>query len=107
MVKHPKQLGFKFALKIYIGRPACIRKPTRDAKTVFGHGVVYVALLTETRGSIKKGDALKIGQAGGSLMDRWKRIVGIFKRGRRLRDNEKNDRKKWLKVAGGKEVSVW
>jgi hypothetical protein len=77
----------------------------RAASTV--RGVVYVALLAGKRGALKKGDALKIGQAGGSLESRWQGIVGIFKSGRKLSDNERNDRNKFLKVAQGKEVSVW
>ena len=106
MLKHPKDLGFKLGLKIRIGRPAYITKPTPpDASTL--RDVVYVALLAEDSGPLEKGDTLKIGQAKGSLMSRWGRIVGIFKRGRKLRNNEKNDRRKFLKVANGKEVSVW
>ena len=105
MVKHPKQLGFKLGVKIHIGRPAHMTKPTPDARKVLG--VVYVALLAEKRGPLKKGDALKIGQTNRSLESRWRGIVGIFEPGRKLRSNEKNDRKKWLKVAKGKEVSVW
>ena len=99
MVKHPKQLGFKLALKIRIGRLTLITRATPDASTV--PDVVYVALLAENSGSLEKGDALKIGQAKGSLMSRWGRIVGIFKRGRKLRNNEKNDRRKWLEVPNG------
>jgi hypothetical protein len=105
MVKHPEELGFKLGLKIRIGRPALIMQSTPDASTV--RDVVYVALLSENGRPLGKGDALKIGQAKGSLMGRWKRTLGIFKPGRKLRNNEKNDLKKWLKRANGREVSVW
>lgn len=103
-VKHPQQLGFKLGLKIRIGKPARITREMRDAWTV--RDVVYVALLAENSRSLKKGDALKIGQAKGSLMSRWRGIVGLFQR-RKLRKNEKEDRRKWLDVANRKEVSVW
>ena len=66
-----------------------------------------MALLAENNGPLKKGDVLKIGQAGDTLWSRWRGIVGIFERGRKLRDNEKNDLRKWLEVAGGKDVFVW
>jgi hypothetical protein len=105
MVKHPKQLGFKLGLKIRIGKPARITKDTPVASAV--HDVVYVALLAEGSRRLKKGDALKIGQAKGSLKSRWGRIVGIFKPDRKLRNNEKNDLRKWLEVANAKEISVW
>ena len=104
MVKHPKALGFSLGLVIRIGEPAFMTKDTPDASTV--RDVVYVALLAENSGPLEKGDALKIGQAKGSLMSRWRGIVGLFQR-RKLRDNEKADRSKFLEVANGKEVSVW
>lgn len=104
MVKHPKQLGFKLGLKIHIGEPAHITEDRPDASSVCD--VVYVALLSENDGPLKKRDALKIGQAGGSLKERWERIIGIFRRDN-LRPNEEEDRRKWLEVANGKEVSVW
>jgi hypothetical protein len=66
-----------------------------------------VALLVENSRRLKKRDALKIGQSKGSLKSRWGGIVGIFKHGRKLRNNEKNDARKWLEAANGKEVSVW
>ena len=105
MVKHPKELGFSLGLVIRIGERALITKGTPDASTV--RDIVYVALLAENSGPLEKGDALKIGQAKGSLMSRWGPIVGIFKPGRKLRNNEKEDLRKWLKVANGKDVSVW
>jgi hypothetical protein len=89
MVKHPEQLGFKLGLKIRIGQPASITQATPAASTV--RDVVYVALLTEDSRRLKKRDALKIGQAKGSLKSRWGRIVGIFKPDKKLRNNEKND----------------
>jgi len=105
MVKHPEQLGFELGLKIRIGQPASIMDATPDASTV--RDVVYVALLAEDRGPLKKGQALKIGQAAGTLMRRWMGIRRIFNPHRNLRPNEKNDLRKWLKVANGKEVFVW
>lgn len=105
MIKDPEQLGFRLGLKIRIGQPASITQATRPATT--DCDVVYVALLAENNRALKKGDALKIGQTRGSLMSRWKGIVGIFKPHRKLRKNEKNDLRKWLKLANGKEVSVW
>jgi hypothetical protein len=105
MVKRPKHLGFKLGLKVHIGRPSFITKATPDASKV--RDVVYVALLAGKSGALKKGDALKIGQTGGTLRRRWRGIVGIFDPSRRLRNNEKDDRDKFLKVAKGKEISVW
>ncbi len=105
MVKHPKELGFSLDLVIRIGEPAFITKDTPDASTV--RDVVYVALLAENSGPLEKGDALKIGQTKGSLMSRWGGIVDIFQPRRKLRKNVKADRDKFLKVANGKEVSVW
>jgi hypothetical protein len=40
-------------------------------------------------------------------MDRWKCIVGIFKRGRKLKNVEKIFARKWLREVGGEEVSIW
>lgn len=105
MLKHPKQLGFKLGLEIRIGRPAHISRPMPEDSKV--RDVVYVALLTENRGSLEKGDAIKVGQTGRSLKIRWEGIEGIFGPRRKLRINEEDDRKKWLEVAKGKEVSVW
>ncbi len=105
MIKHPRELGFKLGLVIRIGEPAFITKEMPDASKL--RDVVYVALLAENSRSLEKGNALKIGQAKGSLMSRWGPIVGIFKPGRKLRNNEKEDLRKWLKVANGKDVSVW
>jgi hypothetical protein len=104
MLKHPEELGFTLGLIIRIGEPASIRTETPDASKV--RDIVYVALLAENRGPLEKGDALKIGQTKGSLMGRWGPIAAIFQRGN-LRNNEKDDRTKWLKVANGKEVSLW
>ncbi|HXC47379.1 MAG TPA: hypothetical protein VNU20_03745 [Candidatus Sulfotelmatobacter sp.] len=103
MVKHPEELGFKLGLKIRIGRPALIVQSTPDASTV--RDVVYVALLDENR-LLEEKDALKVGQAKGTLLSRWRRLIGIFQRDN-LRKNEMEDRRKWLEVANGKEVSVW
>jgi len=104
MIKHPRELGFKLGLVIRIGEPAFITKEMPDASKL--HDVVYVALLAENSRSLEKGNALKIGQAKGSLMSRWGRLVSIFKRVK-LRKNERNDRRKWLRAANGEEVSVW
>jgi len=104
MVKHPEELGFKLGLTIRLGEPASITRSTHDASTI--RDVVYVALLAENVGPLEKGDALKVGQTKGSLMSRWGPIVGIFQRDN-LRSNEKDDRRKWLEVASGKEISIW
>jgi hypothetical protein len=101
MVKHPERLGFKLGLKISIGQPASVTPMTHASM----RDVVYVALPTESTAPLKKGEALKIGQTKGSLIDRWKSIAGIFSR--KLRNNEMNDRRKWLEAANGKEVYVW
>ena len=106
MIKHPKQLGFKLGLKIRLGKQASITKRTPDASTV--RDVVYVALLDESSRPLKKGDALKIGQSGGSLLRRWQGIVGIFNRNENaLKPNEVQDRRRLLKFAPRKEVYVW
>src|SRR6266481_7545718 len=105
MIKHPEQLGFTLGLKIVIGQPESITPCTPAATDV--HDVVYVALLAEHSGQLEKGDALKIGQAGKSLMKRWKGIAGIFKPGRKLRNTEVKALESWLGVANGKGVSVW
>jgi hypothetical protein len=105
MVKHPKKLGFKLVLQVRFDERE-IKKITPDASTICD--VVYVALAENAR-SLKKGDAIKIGQTGktkGSLMRRWKGIVGLFQ-GRKLRKNEDEDRRRLLKAAKGKKVSVW
>jgi len=115
MVQHPEQLGFKLGLKIHIGTPACITVEMPEAARFHDAGLVYVALLAESSGPLKKGDALKIGRTRKSLKSRWRRTVGIFNRDN-LRNYEMNDRRKWLlacnlllpaDVANGKEVSVW
>ena len=104
MLVHPKDLGFEVGLRIRIAEPALIIQTTPMASTV--RNVVYVALFTEETGPLEKGDALKIGQTNKTLMSRWKPVVGIFGRDA-LRNNEKDDRRKWLKCAQGKDVSVW
>jgi hypothetical protein len=106
MVKHPEELGFRLGLKVCIGEPCSEPTYTDDAKTV--RDVVYVALLTENSGPLKKGDALKIGQTGGTLKERWDGIIGIFRGAEdRLPPNVQHDRERWVEVAKGKEVSVW
>src|SRR5437763_758528 len=102
MIKHPKELGFKLGLKIRIGEPAEIIDP--DASTA--KKVVYVALLSENGRSLKKGDALKIGQTGVTLRQRWERTLGICRR-KKLRPNEEEDRRIFLERTNGKEISVW
>jgi hypothetical protein len=104
MVNHPEQLGFKLGLKIHIGEPASITEEKREASTC---DVVYVALPAEDNKPLAKGDALKVGQTGKSLKWRWQTIKRMFEPGRKLRGNEEEDRRKWLEVANGKEVSVW
>jgi hypothetical protein len=104
MVKHPEELGFTLGLKIHLSEPASVIQSTPDASMV--RDIVYVALLTENIRPLEKGDALKVGQTKGNLMSRWGPIVGIFQR-ENLRNNEKDDRRKWLEVAIGKEVSIW
>jgi hypothetical protein len=104
MVKHPEELGFKLGLKIRLSEPTSLIQSTPDASEV--RDIVYVALFAEAIGPLKKGDALKVGQTKGSLMSRWGPIVGIFRR-QNLRSNEKDDRRKWLEVAIGNEVSIW
>jgi hypothetical protein len=105
MPKHPRKLGFELGLKIRIGQPTSITRKTDSALKV--RNVVYVALLGQGSRMLKRGEALKIGQAKGSLISRWKGIVGIFNPDRKLRDNEKEDCRKWLAAANGKMVSVW
>jgi hypothetical protein len=101
---HPEQLGFKLGLKIFIGQPARITDMKPEATT---HDVVYVALFADTGKPLEKGDALKVGQCGASLKNRWRGICGIFEPGRKHRNNEKSDAEKWLRVTNGKVVSVW
>lgn len=103
MVKHPEELGFKLGLTIRIGEPTLITKETPDASTL--RDVVYVALLAENNRTLGKRDVLKIGQTT-NFMGRWRGIVSLFKRDK-LRKNEKDDRRKWLEVADGKEVEIW
>jgi hypothetical protein len=102
MLKHPKELGFTLGLTIRISVPASI-VATPDATA---RDVVYVALLAGNRKTIKKGDALRVGQTKRSLKSRWKGIAGIFSRDN-LRDFEMEDRRKLLAEANGKEVAVW
>lgn len=104
MVKHPEQLGFKLGLRIHIGKPASVTTESPDAKTV--RDVVYVALLTKNIRPLKKGDAIRVGQTGGTLMRRWLGIAGIFNRAH-VRQNEQRDRERLLQEADGKEVFVW
>jgi hypothetical protein len=103
--KHPKQLGFEFGLTIRISQPAYI---TESAPASAFSDVVYVALLAEdSRPPFKKGDVLKIGQTGKTLMERWDGIRRIFELDKRLKPTEEIARKKWLEAAEGKDVSVW
>jgi hypothetical protein len=101
MIKHPKELGFTLALKIHIGQPAHMTEPTPNAPL---KDVVYV-ILDEDAKELERGDAFKIGQTG-DLMRRCTGLVGIFNRNN-LRENEREDRDKWLKAADRKQVSVW
>ncbi len=103
MLEHPEQLGFKLGLKIRIGQPASITLATPEASTVVD--VVYVAL-SESSAALGKGDVLKVGQARGTLISRWGPLVRIFGRVN-LRNNEMDDRRKWMEVAKGKEVAIW
>lgn len=103
MIEHPSELGFKLGLRVRIGEPASIAEVTDEAERAID--VVYVALLTESREPLNAGDAVKVGQTR-DLVGRWRRTVGIFARAN-LRDNEKNDRRKLLEIASGKELSVW
>lgn len=103
MLKHPRELGFTLGLKIRIDEPASIMTRTSDASM---SDVVYVALFAEETTRLEKGEALKVGQTKDSLMKRWKGIAGTFSRDN-LRNNEIEDRRKWLKQAKGKEVAVW
>jgi hypothetical protein len=104
MVKHPEELGFKLGLRIRIGEPACITSNMPDSLAV--RDVVYVALFAESDRPLKKGDAFRVGQTKGHLIGRWRSAATIFG-GRRLKPNEKEDRRKWLEVAAGKDVEVW
>jgi hypothetical protein len=103
MIKHPKKLGFTLGLKIRIGEPAHITEKSESSKL---SNVVYVALLDKHGRSFEKADVLKIGQTGRTLITRWRGIARIFHRDK-LRNNEREDRRKWLKAANGREVSVW
>jgi hypothetical protein len=101
MLEHPEQLGFKLGLTIRIGEPAHIM-PTPEASTC---DVVYVALFGGTKLPLEKRDVLKVGQTKKSLLARnsTATIFGC----RRLKANEKEDRRKWLEAANGREVEVW
>jgi hypothetical protein len=103
MTKHPKHLGFTLGLKIRIGKPARITARFEPSKL---SDVVYVALLDKRGRSFKKGSVPKIGQTGRMLIIRWRGIARIFHRDK-LKNNEREDRRKWLEAANGKEVSVW
>ena len=103
MLKHPEELGFTLGLVVRIDEPASIVERTAQASHVCD--VVYVALPKESGRPLKKGDALKVGLSGKTLLDRWKGIVGIFKSEKR--PNEMEDRRKWLEAARGKDVCVW
>jgi hypothetical protein len=76
MLKHPQELGFTLGLKIRIDESASITTRTFDASM---SDVVYVALFAEETTRLEKGEALKVGQTKGSLMNRWKGIAGTFK----------------------------
>lgn len=103
MVKHPRELGFKLGLRIRIGKPARITgEPAAKTKDV-----VYVALLAGRSGTVNKRDVLKVGQTGRTLMQRWQGIMRIFDPKRKLRSNEREDRRKWLEAASGRDVWVW
>lgn len=104
MIEHPEQLGFRLGLKIRIGQPASITQVISDASTV--KDVVYVALLSENAKPLEKRDALKVGQTKWTLMNRWNSLARIF-HSNSLRANEKEDRRRWLEIADGKDVLVW
>jgi hypothetical protein len=106
MVEHPKKLGFELGLKIRIGGRSSATTITEEWPRASVLDVVYVALLPETGRTLEKGDALKIGQTKGSAKSRWKSIASLFK-GKKLRNNENNDRMRLLMHAKGKEISVW
>jgi hypothetical protein len=107
MAKHPEKIsGFKLGLTFRIHQnrvqDSVYKKPS------YTKDVVYVALLAGSHEHLKKSEIIKVGQTSGTLMDRWKRTLSIFNPAKKsLRDNEKEDRRKWLKQANGKEVHVW
>lgn len=101
-LKHPKELGFKLAYKILIGEPAELVEEISEAS--LNRDVVYVALLLNNE-PLEKGSALKVGQSV-DLKARWNGIVGIFRRAK-LRNNEREDRRRWLEAARGKEIAVY
>src|ERR1017187_10203644 len=106
-VKHPRKLGFKLVLQVRFGERG-IEKLTPDASTICD--VVYVALLAKNGRSLKQGDVVKVGQTGptkGSLMQRWRGIVGLFPRRKLRRKNEREDRRRLLEATNGKKVWVW
>jgi len=106
MLKHPKELDFELGLTIYIDEPARITAKLGASRK---SDVVYVALLKDGSRPLEKGDALKVGQTGQTLLKRWTGTVGIFNRdvSKLKNDSVRNDRRKWLEAAKGKEVSVW
>jgi hypothetical protein len=105
-VKHPRQLGFTLAFKV--------RLNSRDPKLIDDavakvRDAVYVAIPSEgdDRLFINKGYAVRVGQVGGTVLGRWRGILGIFGADRKLRENEKSDRDKLKKAVGRKELSIW
>ena len=101
-LKHPKELGFRLASKILIDEPAEPVEVMSDAS--LSRDAVYVALLSDDE-PLEKGTALKVGQSN-DLKARWRGIVGIFRRAK-LRNNEREDRRRWLETASGKKIDVW
>ena len=105
MVKHPRQLGFKLALKVDFHASDLTVVDAAAAKT---RDVVYVAIPGDSGSArLNKRDAIKVGQTGKTLKARWKRTLHIFLEGANIRPNEKNDAINLLKCANSKEVSVW
>ncbi len=105
MLNHPRELGFTLGLKACIGKPS---KITRHEPDALMEDVVYVALLSDHDDGrpLEKEHVLKIGQTKETLLERWRRTLGIFQRNK-LRPNEENDRDKFLERASGREISVW
>jgi NAD(P)H-dependent flavin oxidoreductase YrpB (nitropropane dioxygenase family) len=106
MVEHPKRLGFRLGLKFCITPKGVEYK--NYCKISEEKDVVYVALFAGAHMRHKKNEVIKVGQTGRRLKDRWEGTLGIFKPTRKkLRNNEREDRRKWLEKAKGKEVDVW
>lgn len=101
MLKHPQELGFTLGLKLFVDQPLSITH-TPDGSI---RDVVYVALFADDR-TLEKGDALKVGQTRGTVLNRWRGIAKLFTSGN-LRPNEIQDRKQLQELAQGKEVVVW